>query len=161
MKKYLLVILSGLYFAGCNNGVNAPDVSGIKVELETNRFEQDFFSMDTNNLRGSLQQLQVKYPGFVNDFVVNILGIPLLPQPDTAVDRLLRKFISDYRPIKDTADKVFSSLNKVSDEVKQRPGICEILFPSIQASKQTHHFYWPVGCLFPGFAWCIWRYHHQ
>jgi len=150
MKKYLLILLSGLYFAGCSNSIDAPDVSGIKVELETGRFEQDFFALDTNNLSVSLHQLQVKYPGFVNDFVVNILGIPILQQPDTAVDRLLKKFIADYKLIKDTADKVFSDFKEEANEVKKGLAFAKHYFPQYKIPNKLITYIGPLDAYFQG-----------
>ena len=150
MKNSLLIFLSALLLAGCGSGVNAPDVSDIKVELTTSRFEQDFFAIDTNNIRSSLQQLQAKYPGFVNDFVVNILGLPLLPQPDTSVDRVLKKFIADYKPIKDTADHVFHSIDKITGEVKRGLSFAKYYFPQYKLPTKLITYIGPMDAYFQG-----------
>ena len=144
------MVATGITLAGCNSGVNAPDVSGIKVELQTERFEQDFFAIDTNNVFVSLQQLQAKYPGFANDFVVNILGIPLLPHPDTTVDRLVKKFIGDYKLIKDTSDKVFKSFDDITSEVKKGLKFTRHYFPQYKIPTKLITFVGPLDSYFQG-----------
>jgi hypothetical protein len=150
MKKYLLIVLIGFCLSACNSGVDAPDVSGISVNLESQRFEQDFFALDTNRLVSSIQQLQAKYPGFTNDFVVNILGIPFLQQPDTMSERLLKKFIADYSPIKDTADKVFRNLDDIINEVKKGLAYAKYYFPQYKLPTKLITFIGPLDAHFQG-----------
>jgi len=150
MKKYLLIVLTGLYLSGCKSGTTAPDVSGIKVQLETRRFEQDFFSLDTARLASSLQQLEAKYPGFFNDYVVNILGIPLVDELDTLSDRLLKKFIADYSPIKDTSDKVFKNFNDITAEVKKGLAYAKYYFPQYKLPSKLITFIGPLDAHFQG-----------
>src|SRR6187431_3198466 len=96
---YLLVAtMFTICLASCKDG-NEPDVSDIKVNLETQRFEQDFFALDTNDLNSGLGKLQQKYPVFLEDFIQKVLGLPPLSAglPETRI--LITKFLSDYRPI--------------------------------------------------------------
>ena len=51
-----------LLINGCRNA-GEPDVSGIKVELTTKRFENDFFSLDTTRLLPALNELGKKLVG--------------------------------------------------------------------------------------------------
>jgi len=150
MNRYFLTALAGLCLIGCNSGPNAPDVSNVKVDLQTVRFEQEFFSIDTNNVHASLQKLLIKYPGFTNDYIVNILGIPLLPTPDTTVDRLIRKFIRDYAPIKDTSDKVFRSFDDQVSEVKRGLKFAKHYFPQYRIPTRIITFIGPLDSYFQG-----------
>ena len=51
MKKItVLLLILTFFWVACNNKNNVPDVSGIKVNLEVQRFEKDFFAIDTNNV---------------------------------------------------------------------------------------------------------------
>ena len=47
--KQLSWLVPGLLILlwSCGNKKNTPDVSGVKVSLQTERFEQDFFALDT------------------------------------------------------------------------------------------------------------------
>ena len=87
---------------GCGGKKSVPDVSDIKVNLQLQRFEQDFFSIDTNHISQSLPVLQKKYPIFLGDFVQNILGLSLT-DPGMRSDSAIRMFLHDYQIVKDTA----------------------------------------------------------
>ena len=67
-------------------GRKVPDVSAIKFDFQAQRFEQDFFAIDTNHLDLSLQQLKQKYPDFLRDFIFNILALPSQPDSIKAVE---------------------------------------------------------------------------
>jgi hypothetical protein len=47
--KYFFSILALVILFSCNNSDNTPDVSGIKVDLNTKRFEQELFKLDSAN----------------------------------------------------------------------------------------------------------------
>src|SRR5674476_1153598 len=77
MKKILLPLLVTIILFSCNSKKNIPDVSSIKVNIETKRFEQDFFAIDTVNVAESIKMILQKYPHFTPDFVENILGLDM------------------------------------------------------------------------------------
>ncbi len=54
---------------------NIPDVSDISVDIKLERFERDFFSIDTNNIEPGLDQLFSKYPVLAPVFMQEILGL--------------------------------------------------------------------------------------
>src|SRR5687768_7245067 len=94
-------LLICLFFSCKNNDI--PDVSNIKVNLEVQRFEKDFFSIDTSNILNELQRLQIKYPSFINDFTQQILGFDNTT-PTDSLTKYIHLFIRDYRFVKDSAD---------------------------------------------------------
>ncbi|HEX3024671.1 MAG TPA: hypothetical protein VHP12_05625, partial [Chitinophagaceae bacterium] len=61
MKKLLLFLLL-IEIISCTQKKNIPDVSSIKINLKVERFEKDFFSIDTNKVSASLDSLNIKYP---------------------------------------------------------------------------------------------------
>ncbi len=88
-------------------------MSGIKINLETKRYEQDFFSMDTINIAASMNSLLQKYPKFTPDFVENILGLDMdsLLIPGNAQDNAIRLFIHDYKAVKDSSDLLYKDFS--------------------------------------------------
>ena len=50
------VFIAGFLFSGCDDSPAKPDVSHIKVNLKMQRFEKDFFALDTNNLDKGFDQ---------------------------------------------------------------------------------------------------------
>ena len=146
MKKWLIFSFVVLAIWSCNDG--APDVSGIRADLQVVRFEQDFFAIDTNNIPVSLQQLQQKYPSFLNDFMVNVLGITVMNQSDTMAFMAIRRFITDYRPIKDSADKVFSSFDDIADDVRKGLQYVKHYFPDYKAPSRLISFIGPLDAYY-------------
>jgi hypothetical protein len=128
MKKTGLALLFTVLLYSCGDN-NAPDVSGIPIEIQVKRFEQDFFAMDTINLMSSIQDLGTKYPVFLGDFLYNILELPPITDTSLEAQALIKKFISDYRIIKDSVDKVFNNFDNTAREIKKGLQFVKHYFP--------------------------------
>ena len=50
MKKASLFLLLAISFIACKDKKNIPDVSDIKIKLAVERFDEDFFSLDTTGI---------------------------------------------------------------------------------------------------------------
>lgn len=75
MNLRLYWLLLFLPVIACKNKKSqGPDISHIKVELKTERFETDFFAIDSNNIRPGLDAVNLKYPTFTPLFINTILG---------------------------------------------------------------------------------------
>ena len=133
MKKILISLYCVIFCFSCRNNKNIPDVSDIKVNLETKRYEQDFFSIDTMNIASSMNSLLKKYPKFTPDFVENILGLDMdsLLIPGNAQDNAIRLFIHDYRLVKDSSDLMYKDFNKETSEIKKALQFVKYYFPTI------------------------------
>ncbi len=148
MKRFTLFVLPILLLAGCRNKNNAPDVSGIKIDLTVERFEKDFFAVDTNAISASLLQVQNKYPGFFTDFTVNILGLP--PLSDTSLGSMvaIKKFIADYKPVKDSADKILGDFSSIEKEIKKGLQFVKYYFPAYPIPKKLITFIGPMDAYY-------------
>ena len=80
-----------LFFSSCKSK-HIPDVSNIKVDVKIERFEKNFYSLDTNNLVHSLDELNKKYQSFLPDYLYQILG--LTPPQDSIVSQI-KLFLND------------------------------------------------------------------
>jgi len=118
MKQAALALLGIILLASCGHK-NVPDVSGIHINVQVQRFEKDLFSMDTTDMFNSLQQLSKKYPYFLTDYLENILGLPPLSDTTAAPMLMVRQFIREYRPIKDSAEKLFDNFDHYEEDIKQ------------------------------------------
>ncbi|MDB5247351.1 MAG: hypothetical protein JWQ40_1745 [Segetibacter sp.] len=127
------------------NGKKIPDVSSIKVDLQLQRFDQEFFSLDTNNANQSLEQLHQKYPGFLQDFIFNILALPPQPDSSAAVEQQIGYFISSYKPLKDSADRIFTNIGDIEDEVKRGLQFVKHYFPSYKLPNKLITFIGPIN----------------
>src|SRR5688500_10510654 len=116
MKKSGLALLLAISLFACRDN-NAPDVSNIKVDVQVKRFEQDFFALDTINFMSSLNELGTKYPVFLGDFLFNIMYLPPITDTSLAIQALLKQYIIDYKPLKDSADKAFADFDGIVDDI--------------------------------------------
>ena len=104
----LIIVSTLIFFTGCKKKKKIPDVSNIKVELSTQRFEQDFFAMDTNKLNTDLQTLFEKYPSFSIDYLYNILAVPSHPDSIMQTVKLFRRA---YSNVYEDSKKVFTDFS--------------------------------------------------
>lgn len=95
--------LAILLFFSCNNKKDIPDVSGINVNIPVERFDKDFFSIDTNAIEQSLPVLTQKYPTFLPIFIHNILGLDSINMASG-----IPIFIRLTQPIQDSVNKIFT-----------------------------------------------------
>lgn len=140
MKKLAVACFCVLIFA-CGNRKKVPDVSDIKINLSVQRFDQDFFSIDTNNIAASLDQLQKKYPAFLNDFLFNILGLP--PKPDS-LQQKVKLFIRDYRSVYDSVQQHFPNISQQEKELRYALQLAKYYFPNYTASQELITFVGPL-----------------
>ena len=132
---------------GCGGKKSVPDVSDIKVNLQLQRFEQDFFSIDTNHISQSLPVLQKKYPIFLGDFVQNILGLSLT-DPGMRSDSAIRMFLHDYQIVKDTASIVFKDSTKWMNDIRKGLQFTKHYFPKYQAPAKVITFIGPIDAVY-------------
>lgn len=141
MKQKLLVISCAVIFCiACKTKKNTPDVSGIKITLQTERFEKDFFLLDTLHLNASLDQLSKKHPGFTQDFLFNILG----SSPDSA-DKDIRRFISSYQSMNKLVPETFKDFDATEKEVIKGLQFVHYYFPSYKLPTKLITFVGPIN----------------
>ncbi len=150
MKKLLIPLCFIIFCFACRSNKNIPDVSDIKVNLETKRYEQDFFSMDTMNIASSINSLLKKYPRFTPDFIQNILGLDMdsLLVPGNAQDIAIRSFIHDYRLVKDSSDLKYKDFSNETDEIKKALQFVKYYFPKYKLPTSIITFIGPINANF-------------
>jgi len=143
MKRIVILLSAIVVLAGCK-GKNAPDVSGIKVSLEVQRFEKDFFAIDTNNIVPSLKQLEAKYPHFLNDYLTGIMELPPVTDTNIKVQAVIRRFIADYKPVKEAADKAIPDIVPIVKQVKESLQFVKYYFPAYKQPTRLITFIGPM-----------------
>lgn len=126
MKQYVLTLLIVIGMYSCSDGKKRPNLSGMDVTLQVQRFDKDLFRLDTNNMQEGLRQLQQKYPSFLDDFLANILGIS--PQDPRAAE-VLKQFISEFQPVYASAQKKFGNFSEYSGQVNEMLKHVKYYFP--------------------------------
>jgi hypothetical protein len=150
MKKLLVALSCFIFCFSCRSNKNIPDVSSIKVNLETKRYEQDFFAIDTMNIASSMNSLLKKYPKFTPDFIENILGLDMdsLLIAGNIQDSAIRLFIHDYRPVKDSADLMYKDFSRETDAIKKALQFVKYYFPQYKLPQLVITFIGPVNANF-------------
>lgn len=150
MRKFFIPLFVVCIFFSCDSNKNIPDVSSIKIKLETRRFEKDFFAMDTTRVAESMKSLLQKYPDFLPLFTENILGLDLdsLLITDNPQTRAVRMFIHDYMPIKDSSDLIYNNFNPETEAIEQALQYVKYYFPEYKIPESIITFIGPINANF-------------
>lgn len=134
MKKTILLAAVTVLLFSCKNKKGAPDVSGVKVNVEIERFDKSFFSLDTLQLQAGLQKLMQQHPGFYPDFMQQILGVS---GADTNTGTLMvtKSFIHDYTPIYDSVKSKYEDVNWLKKELEKGFQFVKYYFPNYKTGK--------------------------
>ncbi len=118
----------------CRNKKGIPDVSRIKVNIPIERFDQDFFSMDTNNIQAGLQRVRQQHPDFYFDFMQQILGVN---GSDTSRNTLLvtKEFLRGYLPIYDSLQLIYKKTDRLQIELEKGFQFVKYYFPNYKTGK--------------------------
>src|ERR1700751_3013092 len=132
MKKIWAPGLILIALSACNNSNNIPDISGVKVNLDVQRFEHDLFLIDTTTILPGLQSLDQKYPSFTPVFVHGVLG---LPDSAAIIDNEVRHFISLNNSIYQEVQKNYSDLSDIKNAWQKNFQFVKYYFPSYAIPK--------------------------
>lgn len=110
-----------LILTGCGDK-NAPNVSGIEVNVTSQRLDKDLYALDTNNLGTGLVNLKKSYPEFLDFYLDTIMGFGINRQyvdSNLAIQKGLLTFLShkDYRGVFDTVFKYYPDVTEVNNEL--------------------------------------------
>ncbi len=143
MRFLCVAIVMVFLVAGCNNKNSTPDVSAVKVTLSTQRFEQDFFNLDTTRFGESLDKLLAKYPGFGENFISTILNTDVKWPTDSA-HNYIKSFMAAYRHVYDSSQKVFADFAPYEKQVRQTLQYLKHYFPQYPAPKKIITYIGPM-----------------
>ncbi|RFM25956.1 gliding motility lipoprotein GldB [Deminuibacter soli] len=143
MNKIAAVLSLFVVFAlaSCGSKRQVPDVSKIKVSLQVQRFDRDFFTIDTNHTEAALDKLQQLYPEFMPDFLYNILALP--PQKDSVLQKV-KQFIHDYKPVYDSVQKVFPDIKNAEQSLHLALQLTHHYFPGYKIPARIICFTGPI-----------------
>jgi hypothetical protein len=150
MIKIFIPLFAAIIFFSCKSNKNIPDVSSIKINLQTKRFEQDFFAIDTTKVAQSMKIILQKYPDFLPLFTANILGLDLdsLLIPNNRQSQAIRMFIHDYMPVKDSSDLLYKNFNKETESIKKALQFVKYYFPKYRVPESVITFIGPINANF-------------
>ena len=126
MRRLYVLAISVLLIA-CQNGKNKPDVSDIKVDIQMERFEKSFFTIDTNNISEGLMHLRNEFPRFFPVFMQDILQLNPL---DTSSFSIIKNIIAGYKPVYDAVEQKYPSLGWLKEELTTGMKYVKHYYPS-------------------------------
>ena len=143
MLKYYCFSLICILVVSCNSVEKVPDVSNIKVEITTQRFEKELFSLDSSNFFAQLDQLQAKYPAFGENFLTTILNCN--PKwPNDSIAAYVHGFTNAYKGMYDTSQIVFKDFSIYEKEIKQGLQFLKYYFPDYKIPKKIITYIGPI-----------------
>jgi len=142
MRFLLMAVVCCSLLFSCNRN-KTPDVSNIKVELSTQRFERDFFGIDTTQLPQQLDAVIAKYPSFGENFLATVLNVDPRWNADTTVN-YVKGFLSSYRSVFDTSQKVFVDFSPYEAEIKKALQYTKYYFPQYKIPTKIITYIGPL-----------------
>jgi hypothetical protein len=124
MKKTSLILLLSLSLFACKKKKGIPDVSDIPVDIKVERFDRDFFAIDTNNVLQGLNNLNQKYPTLTGIFLQNVLGLD-----SASTISGVKSFISLSGNLFDTVNTVFKTTDDIEKDFKKTFQFVKYYFP--------------------------------
>lgn len=131
MRWISLVLLIAV--SSCSNKDAAPDVSNISMDVTVQRFEKDFFALDTTNIEGSLRRLESKYPSFLNLYFTYFAPVKeIAAQNGTGFNPALVTYYRFLRPLADSVAKRFTSTSDIEEGLEDNLRYVKHYFPSFK-----------------------------
>jgi hypothetical protein len=106
-----------LFIFSCQSGDTPPDVSKIKVNLKTIRFEKELFSIDSSSAEKKIDSFITRSGEFGILFMTQILNADPHWSNDT-VGRYVGSFINSYQPVYLKAEKLYYDFSVYENEIK-------------------------------------------
>jgi hypothetical protein len=111
--------------------------------LKTKRFEKDFFSLDTNIIASKIDTIIAGYPSFGENF----MGVILAADPNWSKDTTavyVKSFLSYYKTLYDTAEKIFSDFSSYENEIKKGLQHVKYYFPNYSTPQNIITYIGPL-----------------
>jgi len=142
MKKITAVIILFVSIISCNYNTDVPDVSNIHVSVKVERFEKDFFAIDSNNVVAGLNKLNEKYPQLSNIFLANILGLE-----NTTMIPGVKSFLKMNQSIYDSVNIVFKKIDWLENEFTKVFRYIKYYFPNYKLPEKIITVVGPIDAL--------------
>ncbi|MBS4044138.1 MAG: hypothetical protein KGZ59_10010 [Chitinophagaceae bacterium] len=143
LKFFFIGLVALCIVFACGSKKNVPDVSHINVDLKIERFDEDFFKVDTNNMNVAFDRLNQKYHNFLPDYLFNILG---LTPPQDSILAQAKLFLKDslYHKVFEDASTKFINFREVEKELKLALQLTKYYFPNYQPPSKIYTFIGPI-----------------
>lgn len=139
LKKYILycILFAGWLAAGCNAGPRVPDVSHIPIQVKIERFDEQLFRIDTNNVIHGIQLLNDSFPTFTPTYFSQILGLGPFSDTSAAMAEAVGRFVGnkDFRALQDSVEAHFANTAPLEKELTQAFRLAKYYLPQFEVPK--------------------------
>lgn len=139
MKKASLFLFLTILLVACKSKKDIPNVSAINVNLVVERFDENFFSIDTIGIGKELSNLTKKYPALLPVFLQNIVGV--------SDEEGVKTFYRLYKPVFDSSQKFYKNFDPVKAETEQAFRYVKYYFPSYKTPAKLIPVVGPMNSL--------------
>ena len=120
-------------FLSCSNKNDVPDVSDIRIDITVQRFDKEFFTLDTTQVQYSLSQIEKKYPAFLSVYFKFFAPVKEMAlQQGISFERALVEYYRYMKPLATEADKKFSSFGNIETELEAKLRFVKHYFPNFK-----------------------------
>ncbi len=137
-------LLTLTVLVSCNSGEKTPDVSNIKIDISTQRFEKDLFALDSANFTTGLEKTIARYPSFGENFLSAILGTDPRWNFDSTAN-YVKGFTGAYKNVYDSAAQVFKDFSPYEKEIKKAMQFVKHYFPNYKLPQKLITYIGPLN----------------
>ncbi|NOT51358.1 MAG: hypothetical protein HOP10_08795 [Chitinophagaceae bacterium] len=134
MKKIAALLFISVSLFACKKKKGIPDVSGIKVDIPIERFDQSYFSIDTNNITAGLSKLSQEHPGFYGDFMQEILGVSGA-NTDSNTILVTKEILKSYTVVFNSIQPEYKKTDWLKKELEKAFQFVKYYFPDYKTGK--------------------------
>jgi hypothetical protein len=132
MRLFSLAVVLVLV-ASCRDKNNKPDVSNIKIDVQLQRFDRDFFSIDTNHIENSLDQLYRNYPSFMPLYFEFLSPINyIVHQEGKSYKQVVLEYLRTMKSLEDSVQRKYSDLSAVENGLERNLRYVKYYYPSFK-----------------------------
>lgn len=132
MRLFILAAII-ILLASCTDSKEKPDVSNIKVNVKVERFDEDFFSLDTNDLSGSMDRLYKKYPSFMPVYFEFFSPVNfMVQQQGKSYKQAVTEYYRDIKPLANSVQKRFPGVNNIQKGLDKYLRYVKYYYPSFK-----------------------------
>lgn len=140
MRNYLnkcIPLYFILIFTACKTRKNIPDVSHIPIHVTVERFDQQLFRIDTNNVMSGIKLLAEQYPDFLPVYLREIMNFGVLSDSSQYLEIPLRQFLGnrDFRDLQDSVEAHFADMGPVERSLTQSFRLASYYLPAFRAPR--------------------------
>ena len=134
----VLILLSGCNLFNKSKSREKPDVSGIHLDVQLLRFDQDLCDFNTKDYQQQLAAMQAKYGPFFNFYIEHFVIGPHPAGDSTPVEHdAITKFLSDsyIKGLQDSINFHFNDARDVEQDLAQSFKYYKYYFPKAMVPK--------------------------